>query len=349
MATITKRETAAGKTKYKADIRIKKAGRIIHRESRTFDRKKLAEEWAKKRELELQDQSGLEKVRHAGTLIGDVIEQYEELFKPVDGWGRSKGFDMARLKTYKLAEIPAVAVTSQDLIEHVRWRISGGVSPATVNNDLIWLGVIFKAVRAAKGIPLDLGVIEDARVICRQHKLISRSEERERRPTPVELWKLSRYFWRKQYRDRRNKLPMLDIMWFQIYSSRRIAETCRLRWDDNNNERQTGMVRDAKHPVHKKGNHKRFKYARSAWKIVQRQLKDGEYIFPYNPKSVSHSFARACTVLGIEDLHLHDLRHDATSRLFEAGYGIEQVQLFTLHEDWKTLKRYTHLKPEDLA
>ncbi|WP_028300288.1 hypothetical protein [Oceanospirillum beijerinckii] len=75
MAMITKRETAAGKTKYKADIRIKKAGRIIHRESRTFDRKKLAEEWANKRELELQDQSGLEKVRHAGTLIGDVVEQ----------------------------------------------------------------------------------------------------------------------------------------------------------------------------------------------------------------------------------------------------------------------------------
>ena len=30
------------------------------------------------------------------------------------------------------------------------------------------------------------------------------------------------------------------------------------------------------------------------------------------------------------------------------GYNIEQVQQFTLHDDWKTLARYTHLKPEDI-
>jgi len=53
-------------------------------------------------------------------------------------------------------------------------------------------------------------------------------------------------------------------------------------------------------------------------------------------------------VLDIKDLHFHDLRHEATSRLFEAGYSIDQVQRFTLHDSWKTLSRYTHLKPEDI-
>jgi hypothetical protein len=36
------------------------------------------------------------------------------------------------------------------------------------------------------------------------------------------------------------------------------------------------------------------------------------------------------------------------SRLFEAGFSIEQVALVTDHKDWKMLRRYTHLKPEDL-
>jgi hypothetical protein len=42
------------------------------------------------------------------------------------------------------------------------------------------------------------------------------------------------------------------------------------------------------------------------------------------------------------------LRHEAASRLFEAGFTIEQVALVTGHRDWKMLKRYTNLRPEDL-
>jgi len=55
-----------------------------------------------------------------------------------------------------------------------------------------------------------------------------------------------------------------------------------------------------------------------------------------------------CRELKIEDLHFHDLRHEGTSRLFEAGFSIEQVSLVTGHKDWKMLRRYTHLKPEAL-
>jgi site-specific recombinase XerD len=47
-------------------------------------------------------------------------------------------------------------------------------------------------------------------------------------------------------------------------------------------------------------------------------------------------------------MHFHDLRHEATSRLFEKGYSIQEVAQFTLHESWATLKRYTHLRPENV-
>ena len=63
---------------------------------------------------------------------------------------------------------------------------------------------------------------------------------------------------------------------------------------------------------------------------------------------MSNVFTRACQALRIDDLHFHDLRHEGTSRLFEAGFRIEQVSLVTGHKDWKMLRRYTHLKPESL-
>jgi integrase len=71
-------------------------------------------------------------------------------------------------------------------------------------------------------------------------------------------------------------------------------------------------------------------------------------VFPHHPKSVGAAFHRSCGVLDIDDLCFHDLRHEGTSRLFEAGFSIQQVAMVTGHKDWRMLRRYTNLKPEDL-
>jgi integrase len=84
--------------------------------------------------------------------------------------------------------------------------------------------------------------------------------------------------------------------------------------------------------------------------VLQQRIVTRGYgrIFPHNPRSVGAAFARACDELKIEDLHFHDLRHEGTSRLFEAGLPIEKVALVTGHKDWRQLQRYTNLKVEDL-
>ena len=80
----------------------------------------------------------------------------------------------------------------------------------------------------------------------------------------------------------------------------------------------------------------------------QRSIRGNEddRIFPYAHRSAGTAFTRVCKELEIMDLHFHDLRHEATSRLFEAGYAIQEVAQFTLHDSWATLQRYTHLRPE---
>ena len=48
-------------------------------------------------------------------------------------------------------------------------------------------------------------------------------------------------------------------------------------------------------------------------------------------------------------LRSKELRHEATSRLFEKGLNLMEVASITGHQDLKMLKRYTHLRAEDLV
>lgn len=53
--------------------------------------------------------------------------------------------------------------------------------------------------------------------------------------------------------------------------------------------------------------------------------------------------------LGLLDLHFHDLRHEAVSRLVEAGFSDQEVSAISGHKSMQMLKRYTHLRAEDLV
>ncbi|WP_405233678.1 tyrosine-type recombinase/integrase [Lentisalinibacter salinarum] len=256
--------------------------------------------------------------------------------------GRSKTAHIKFLENSNLANLNVLDINPSDLIAHVRERRKAGAGASTVNNDIIWLRVILRYARAAWEVLFDLSIIDDAYSVLRAEKLVSKARVRTRRPTDEELNALTEYF---RQRDRRSALPMVDILWFAIHSARRQSEITNLLWADNDKNTQTGIVRNLKHPTEREY-FRRFKYAPDAWSIVCRQKKVAARIFPYNPKTIGAAFTRACRVLEIEDLRFHDLRHEATSRLFEAGYSIVEVQQFTLHDSWATLNRYTHLRPE---
>ena len=72
-------------------------------------------------------------------------------------------------------------------------------------------------------------------------------------------------------------------------------------------------------------------------------------LFSYQPSSLSKAFLRLCRKHGLENLHFHDLRHEATSRFFEKGLSPVEVATITGHKDTRMLMRYTHLRAEDLV
>lgn len=343
MATILPRRRADGTVGYMATIRLHSGNKLIHRETKTFSRRVAAEKWARAREVELENPSALLRAQEGDVTLASLVRWYIDNFQSVSKWQRTKQAQLEFLEKHPIGMLNALSLTSATLIDHVRSRRAKGAGPATVGNDLTWIGVVLRAAKSIKELPVAPETVEEARTACRELRLLAKSRRRDRRPTPQELVKLDQHF---RSRDRRSRIPMREIMWFAINSARREAEICRLEWRDNDQAARTGLVRDAKHPTSKDGNHKRFKCTPEAWEIVERQPKTSEYVFPYDSRSVGAAFTSACRVLGIDDLRFHDLRHEATSRLFERGYLIHEVAQFTLHESWNELKRYTNLRPE---
>ena len=75
----------------------------------------------------------------------------------------------------------------------------------------------------------------------------------------------------------------------------------------------------------------------------------GHSAYNVRPDSISQAFERVYKAAGVADLTFHDLRHEATSRLFEKGLNPMQVAAITGHKISQMLKRYTHLRAEDLV
>jgi integrase len=64
---------------------------------------------------------------------------------------------------------------------------------------------------------------------------------------------------------------------------------------------------------------------------------------PYPTDAIQRG-VHALKVLGIDDLHFHDLRHEGVSRLFEIGRSIPQAASVSGHQSWSSLKRYAHMR-----
>lgn len=344
MGTIVSRRRKDGSIGYTAQIRVQRDGKPVHTESQTFSRRQLATEWLRRRESELDQQRARGEPVGRIPTFGELLDWYGREIKQRSPWGRTKEADLKRLAGYDLAKKVATRLTTGDYIAHINARRDEGAGPATANNDLIWLRQVLRSARAALNLPIDLQILDDAAHELRSQRVIGKPKERSRRVTKDEEKQLLDHF---AVRDMRAEIPMADIIRFALMTARRQEEITRIKWADLDREKGIAWLDDVKHPRKKVGNRRAFRLLSDALEVIERQPRtEAAEVFPYNPKSIGAAFTRAVRLLGLKDLHFHDLRHEATSRFFELGYDIPEVAHFTLHESWTTLKRYTHLRPE---
>ncbi|MFT0866002.1 tyrosine-type recombinase/integrase [Pseudomonas sp. CAM1A] len=344
MGTITTRKRKDGSTTYDAQIRIMRKGVKVYQESQTFDRKTTAQAWIRKREAELHEPGAIEKANRSGVTVRHMIEKYLGQYEKLRPLGKTKRATLLAIKETWMGDVVDSELTSQKLVEYALWRMEKyGIQAQTVGNDLAHLGAVLSVARPAWGYEVDPHAMPDARKVLRKMGAVSKSRERSRRPTKDELDKILKYF--EEMRDRRKQeIDMLRVVLFALFSTRRQEEITRIRWDALNEKDQSALITDMKNPGQKYGNDVWCHLPDEAWRILQSMPRVADEVFPYNSKSVSASFTRACNFLEVDDLHFHDLRHDGVSRLFEMGWDIPKVASVSGHRDWNSMRRYTHLR-----
>jgi integrase len=343
MASINK--LASGK--WRVQVRCKG-----HYLTTSFSLRKDAEMWARRIEREIDlGQKPAPKHKDGIKTVSDLIDLHiadmTEVGKVI---GRSKAFSLDLLRA-RLGRLNIADLNREQVIKFGKGRAEEGAGPVTVGIDIGYVRTLLVHGAAVHGLPYSAEPVELGRVALTRLGLVGKGNERDRRPTLEEIEALIRYFRGNNFQI----IPVDKIIRFAIATAMRLGEICSATWEDLNDRNNTLLIRDRKDPRHKKGNHMRIPlldvsgYDARAILEEQRFSTEGKgRIFPYNGKSAGTAFRRACHELEIEDLHFHDLRHEGTSRLFEAGFTIEQVAMVTGHKDWKMLRRYTHLRPEQL-
>jgi integrase len=328
---------------------IRRKGKYVNE---TFRRRKDAEEWALDIERRIDRQEPATTRSRDAKLVGDLIALHradlQEVGKKI---GRSKDASLNFLDE-RIGHLHIGELDRERLIQFGKERASEGAGPVTVGMDLGYIKTIYSHAAAVHGISAPIEPINLARIALGRLGLVGKGNERDRRPTQDELDRIIAAF----ETNARQQIPVGRIVRFAVATAMRQDEIVRVDWRDFDANARMLLIRDRKDPRRKHGNDQRIPLldvsGYDACRIIEEQgrysnVREGR-IFPYNGRSVGTAFRRQCKELQIDDLHFHDLRHEGTSRLFEAGFSIEQVVLVTGHKDWKMLRRYTHLKPETL-
>lgn len=123
-------------------------------------------------------------------------------------------------------------------------------------------------------------------------------------------------------------------------------EMAELRWEHIDLEGQTAHL-----PNTKNGEARSVPLSSKALSVLQGipQNLEGS-VFGMSPNAMTLAMRRARDAAGIPDIRLHDLRHEAISRLFEStDLDSLEISRITGHKSMQMLSRYTHLRSGRLA
>lgn len=310
--------------------------------SRSFKSKREAVAWA--RSIEHGADQG-ERLGGGKARLSALLDAYRGARSDTGRPVRPKSNEdyMLRHLARSLGHVRLDQLDTAALVDFARSRRRAGAGAYTVNMELSKLGTALRYACALAGIRY-VDPVAAARPTLHHFGLIGAGKKRERRPSPDEWTALL-----AAIRALKTDVPLEDIVLVAAVNAFRRGEIVRLRWADIDQESRTIVVRDRKHPREKRD--QVVPLIGGTLDVLMRQpRREGEpRIFPFEAGTVSKLFKAAVDAAGIEDLRLHDLRHEAASVLFEAGWSIPEVAAVTGHEDWRHLRRYTQITPAAVA
>ena len=302
-------------------------------QTRTFDSKADAGAWARRIEEEVDRGIFVSRIEAESTTLAEALDRYET---EISSYKRSADRERSTITAWRessLGQRMLASIRGKDIAQAVRDLEARGLAPNSIRIRLALLSHLFNTARTAWGMesltnPLDL-------VKGQRPKL---PQGRDRRLVDDELPRLLTAA--QAYGG-----EVGSIITWAIETAMRRGEIAAMRWEHMDRKARVLLI-----PETKTGTPRRVPLSTAALGVLDvlpRRI-DGR-VWAMRPDSISQAFERVCKVAGIEGLTFHDLRHEATSRLFEKGLNPMQVAAITGHKTLQMLKRYTHLRAEDLV
>lgn len=315
---------------YQWRVKIRKKG--FSTQTKTFSDKKNADAWARKTESEMERGIFISSSVAEQTTVAEILDRYErEVFPRLADGGKRERFRLALLKK-QLGHLSVAALRSNHVATY-RDQRTKEVSPQSVKHELGLLNRVLKSAQIDGGIHLPHG-LPTAQV--RMPKLPAGRDRRLVGDEEQRLLEAARA-------SRGDNIE--SIMLFALETAARRGEIAAMRWEHADLKRQTWHI-----PETKNDTPRTVPLSTTAINLLKNMPRriDGD-VWGVQEDSITQAFGRVCQDAGIEDLRFHDLRHEATSRFFEKGLGIMEAAAITGHKTLTMLKRYTHLRAEDLA
>lgn len=321
MATFTKR----GTYQWQAKIRRKGYPAV----SNTFDTKAEAQRWATDVERDMDRGIFVSRTEAESTTLKEALNRYLREITPHKKGAKQEESRINTWKRHELAERFLATIRGSDIAAYRDERLAEGLSPITVNNELILLSHLFTIACKEWG-------MESLRNPVSNIRKPKMPAGRDRRLLPDEEKRLLEHA----------KHPMDALIVLALETGMRQGELLSLTRKNIDLERRVAILPDTKN-----GSERIVPLSTSAVEVIQNSpTRISGRLFPaLSASHASHTFKRLCGDAEVDGLRFHDLRHEATSRLFEKGLGIMEVAAITGHKTLGMLQRYTHLKAEDLA
>ncbi|MHB1606228.1 MAG: site-specific integrase [Leptospirales bacterium] len=301
-------------------------------QARVFNTKAEAEAWAQVTESEMTRGVFVSRKEAENTTLSEALDPYLKEITEKKKGSYQESRRIENLKIHRLGKRFLATIQGKDIAEYRDERLES-VSPATVRRELVILSHLFTVVSKEWGMSGLGNPVQSIRLPS------GRGVSRDLRKHPGEEKALL-----DACEEYGGDLP--HVVRFALETAMRRGEIAGLTWDDVDLKKKTATLLNTK--IGEKRIVSLSAEAIRILSVIPRRI-DGRVFGYTDPHSIIWAFIHACKKAGIAGLTFHDLRHEATSRLFELGLSAEKVKEITGHKTDQMLPRYTHLKAEDIA
>lgn len=271
--------------------------------------------------------------------VRNALEKYKLTVSVLKKGYAQEVYRIDKIGSSFLGELPVSEVTSVEIAQYRDLRLNTinektrkVLSPASVRLEMSLLSHFFEIARIEWGLCRDNPVLN-----VRKPKV---APGRERRLTARENRMILRYAYNYANKD------LYAIIVIALETAMRQGEILGLRWEYLDMEKRIAYLPETKNGT--KRDVPLSLQARDVLLWIGR--KNTGSVFGYSKAGLKTVWRTMLQTLKIEDLHFHDLRHEAVSRLFELGtLDIMEISAISGHKSLSMLKRYTHLKAHHLV